>query len=295
MSFSKKHIDLKFQLGTGDFGSGGNDTVDLKGLRCSVDLNFTGGMQMASADIRVFGMPLDVMNKLTILNTINYTKGRYNFVTVMAGTDAKMAMAFTGGITEAWVDAKGQPDVAFHVAAHAGIVDLLRPIPPTSFKGSVDVVTVISAIAKQMNPVRTLETNGVSIQLADPYYPGTALAQIQAAVVASGIDYFDDGATIALYPKDGNRKSLGVVNVSVDDGMVGYPAFSQNSIDATILWNPAVQCGMQANVKSSLTAATGSFNIYQVQHSLDSEAPDGQWFTHLSMNALGTEAPIPTP
>lgn len=292
--FKKRRIDLKFKLGTGDFGTGGNDTVDFKGLRCSVDINITGGMQMASADIRVFGMPLEVMHKLTILNTLNYTEGRFNTVAVSAGDNEKMSLCFTGGITEAWIDAKGQPDVAFHIAAHAGLIDTLKPVDPTSFKGSVDVATILAGIAAKMTPPRTFEGNGVSIQLADPYLPGTAADQIKAIVRAAKITVVDDGTTLAIYPENGSRASLGTVDISPDTGLVGYPAFSQSSIDATVLFNSAIQCGMQANMKSSLASATGTFNIYQVRHDLDAETPDGQWFTYVAMNIPGQEAPIPT-
>lgn len=294
MTFERRRIDLKFQLGTGSFGNDGNDTVDFKGLRCSVTINVTGGMQMASADIRVFGMPLEVMHKLTILNTLNYTQGRFNTVAISAGTSDKVALCFTGGISEAWIDAKGQPDVAFHVAAHAGLIDTLKPVDPTSFKGSVDVATVLTGIAAKMTPPRIFEGNGVSIQIADPYLPGTAADQIKAIVRAAKITVVDDGQTLAIYPDNGNRSSLGAVDISPETGLVGYPAFSQNSIDAMMLFNAAVQCGMQANMKSQLPTATGKFNIYKLSHTLDSEIPDGPWFTNVAMNVPGQEAPIPT-
>lgn len=291
--FKRRVINLKFQLGTGDFGTKGQDTLELTGLRCSVDINIQGALAMPHLDLRVFGMTLDQMHKLTILNSL-LLNGRYNTVSVFAGDQDNTALCFQGGIVEAWADLKGQPEGAFHVSAEAGLFNVYQPAPPTSFKGTVDVVTVLRSIAAQMTPPRQVEDNGISIQIADPYLPGTLRDQITAIVRAARVTLIDDGETLAIYPERGSRSSLETVEINAKTGMVGYPAFAQNAISLRSIYNPAIKCGQKAKVTSTLESATGEFNIYQLKHSLDSETPNGAWFTDLSLQLPQQDAPIPT-
>lgn len=293
MSFTRRRIDLTFKLGTGSFGEDGTDTLTLTGLRCSADIQ-TQGMSMAELDLTVYGMTLDQMNKLTILNVLFYLDGRQNTVTVAAGDDTSRAVVFTGGIVEAWGDPKSQPDVSFHVRAYAGYIDNIRPVPPTSYRGTIDVATALEEIAGKMTPPRHFENNGVNVQLENQYLAGTLGDQIKRLVRAARITVTDDGETLAVFPEGGARDSLGTVEISPTTGMVGYPAFAQNSISVQSLFNPAIKFGAKAKITSALAVASKMLVINQVTHNLDAETPDGAWFTHADLVIEGQEAPVPS-
>jgi hypothetical protein len=49
----------------------------------------------------------------------------------------------------------------------------------------------------------------------------------------------------------------------------------------TTIFNPDVVIGGMIQVQSSLTPACGQWIATQISHSLESETPDGQWFTHI--------------
>lgn len=292
MTFASRRIDLQFHLGAGAFGEDGSDTVDLTGLRSSANITKSGGVSMSALELRVWGMPLDIMNKLTILNKLRYTDSRFNTVTVSAGDDDKgMAVCFTGIISEAWVDARSAPDVAFHVAAFTGLLDAVKPVPPVSYKGSVDVATVMAGIAAQMQPTRTLENSGVDTRISNPYLPGTLRDQALAVARAAGINLLIDDTVLAIWPEGGTRGSA-VPIISAASGMVGYPQFTQNGIALTTLYDPSLVFGQTVEVQSALAPANGQWTIASISHNLDALVPGGQWFTRVECGLLGQAVPV---
>lgn len=292
MSFVRRRIDLQFQLGTGAFGEDGSDTVTLSGLRVSAGISKAGGVSMSEANLRVFGMPLDVMNKLTVLNKLRYQDQRFNTVTISAGDDETgVAVAFVGTISEAWVDASSAPDVSFVVVAQTGLLDLVKPVAPTSFRGSVDVATVLNGIAVQMVPPRQLENTGVSVQIANPYLVGTLVDQLRTVARAANINCIVDDHVVAIWPA-GAARGGAVPLISPSTGLVGYPLTTQNGIQLTTLFNPGLAFGLEIDVQSALTPANGGWSIASVTHEIESETPGGKWFTRVECGLLGQTVAI---
>lgn len=307
MTLAKRSIDLTFQLGVGAFGEDGQNTVDLSGLRCSANVTKTGGVSMSRLELTVYGMPLEAMNKLTVLNQLARGSARLNQVAVSAGdTKRGMAVVFTGGISEAWVDVEDVGAV-FRVTAMTGLLDSLRPIKPTSFNGTVDVATAMAGIAAQMAPPRTLENSGVNVQVRDVYKPGTALDQIRSLAREANINaVLDDPNILAIWPADSARGSFATTDIGTPDGslvpivsaatgMVGYPKFTQNSILFKTLYDPSMVFGRKVEVQSVLEPANGIWTIGQLTHNLDSEIPGGAWFTSVEAGRLGNPLPISSP
>lgn len=292
MAFNHRRIDLEFQLGQGDFGKAGFDTVRVSGLRVTASVTRSGGAQMTELNMRVFGLPLDVMNKLTILNILRQYDARRNTVTFSAGDDGSVATCFIGNIVEAWADIS-QPEGAMYVRAASGYLDLLQPVAPTSYKGAVDAAFILSGLAAQMNPPLTLENSGVSVQLSNPYLPGTLLDQIRAIAQAGNFNCVIDDVNrrLAIWPANGARQGLRTV-VGPATGMVGYPTYTQSGIQLTMLYNPAIAFGTEIQVDSQLLPASGGWIVAQVTHDLESEVPGGKWYTRLECGLVGQAVPI---
>lgn len=292
MSYVRRIINLQFKLGKGSFGADGADTVDLTGLRASVNIAKSGGVSMSELDMRVYGIPLPIMNQLTILNKLRYTDARFNTVTVSAGDEESgVAVCFTGIISEAWADGSAAPDVAFIIKAQTGLLEAIKPVAPVSYKGSVDVATVMSGIAAQMQPIRSLENSGVNIQIADPYLTGTLRDQALSVARAAAINMLIDDTVLAIWPY-GLARNGQVAAINAQTGMVGYPAFTQNGIRVTTLYNPSLVFGRTVEVKSDLDPANGRWVIASINHALDSELPGGKWFSTIECGLIGQETPI---
>lgn len=287
MTFSRRHIDLEFRLGEGAFGDGGHNTVKVSGLRVSANISKAGGVSMTSLQLRVYGLPLSVMNQLSTLGK-PLVAGRKNTITVEAGSDdTGQSVCFIGTIFQAWADLTSSPDGVFLVEAHTGLLDALRPLPPTSINGSADAATVISGLAQQMG--YTFENSGVSVQLSYPYFSGTGRDQAYACAQAANIDILIDGTTLAIWPKTGSRKGASVL-LSKDTGLVGYPTWTANGLVLTSLFNPNITFGGNVEIKSIITPACGTWTVFKVDHDLESEVPGGKWFTRLEATVLGHTA-----
>lgn len=284
MTLTQKKLDVTVKLGKGTYGQSGFDTVKLSGYRVHAQVVVSGGFSMGTAEIRVYGMPLALMNQLATLGA-RYLVPRSNEVILEAGDDhAGMAVMFQGTIGNAWAEFLGMPQVCFVIVAYTGLFELTAPAAPRSYPGSADVAVIIANIAADMG--RTFSNNGVSVILTNPYFPGTLLDQLRAATQAAGVDYADDGTTITIWPKNGSRTGAATL-VSAATGMVGYPSFSNYLIVVRVVFNPLIRYGDTINVQTQHTPASGDWVVRVIMHSLASETPDGPWFSDIQADAPG--------
>ena len=285
----KRVMTLQFQLGQGAFGDSGADTIEVKGVRMSASINRAGGLAMSQLDLRVYGLELSVMNKLTILGK-PLVDNRHNTVIASAGEEGgPLSVVFAGTIIEAWVDAKGSPQVAFLVTASDGAMFAMKPAVPVSFKGSVDAATVASYIAETAG--MGFENNGVSVQLSDPYLPNTGLEQLQTLGRAGNFNVLVEtrgpsSSTVVIWPYGKSRPGT-VPEISPETGLIGYPMRTQNGIELVTLFNPAIVFGGDLTVKSDITPANGRWNVNQISHDLEAETPGGKWFTTAQCSLFG--------
>ena len=303
MSFVKRRIEISFRLGEGNYDGTDSNTVTLAGqLQATASIQHTGGVGMSQLDLSVYGMTRELMKQVSTLGRPIYLTTNRNSVTVSAGDDVSgTAVAFTGTILQAWADGQGAPDIAFRVTAQTGLFDQARPLPPTTFNGSVDAATLISSIATQLG--RNLENNGVTAQLSTPYHTGSGREQILAICAAVGCEVAFEGETgagekasplggaiVAIWPRGGSRSGVSTL-ISPDTGLVGYPSWTANGIVLTTLYNPTITYGAAITVQSSIQNACGKWTVYRVGHELESETPNGRWFTHLECAIFGHKLP----
>lgn len=194
-----------------------------------------------------------------------------------------MATVYEGTIDTAFGDFRSAPDPVFNVIALSAALAAVKPVTASSYKGAVDAADVMSDLANKMGFY--FENNGVSFTLNNPNFPGTALEQVKACARAANIFYTVDRGKLAIWPKSGKRGD-GPIKVDVDNDMVGYPAFSSEGIGLQTIFNPDFQLGGQVDVKSILTVACGIWNIFKLSFDLESEVPDGPWFSTLNCYRL---------
>lgn len=285
MALVKRHIRLTFQLGSGDFGDGKGDTFTVEGLRAIVNIS-KAGLVMAECNLRVFGMKLDTMNALSILGT-NYNDVRNNTLTVEAGTDrAGLSVVFQGTIQEAWVDARNMPEVSFTAVARTGLIAALKPVPPTSYKGSIDVGLAMSGIATQMG--LQFENSGVQGVISNPYLYGDLRTQATDLAAHIPCNLAIEPDKLAIWPQNGSRGNT-AVRIAPDTGMIGYPIHTQTGFTVQTLFNSSIDYGTTIMVESAIAQANGSWTVYSVIHDLEAEVPGGKWFTTIDCHLFGLQ------
>lgn len=275
--FNKKIIQITVQLGEGTFGEDVGDTVTLTGYRTVVQTTNSGGDTMGTAQIKVFGLRPELMNKLTTIGTINRAIRIQNKVSVAAGDEVNgLQVAFSGIIFDAWGDYNAAPDVAFNIVAYAGMEAAIKPVGASSYAGTVDVAMIMSELAQAAGLI--FENNDVSVKLADPYFTGSTLDKIRECASAARILYSIDRGVLAIWPGSGGRQG-DAIPMSKDDGMVGYPTLSSKGMTIKSLFNWNIKLGSDIQVASSIPMANGKWRVYNVTHELSCELENGPWFT----------------
>jgi len=282
VSFQKRKITVTFQIGEGNFGTSGFNTVTLENLRCTCDLGLAGGYSMGSLALRVYGMQPSLMNQLS---TMGMRPGleRKNVVIVQAGVDGAMPQIFKGTIYNAWADYQAMPDVGFMVDATAGFFEGIESASGTSYSGRVDVASVLSDMAQKMGLAFNNEA-GVSVILDRPHFSNSMRIQVEDAARQANIEFAIENGTLTIWQKNKTRPTSSLPLISPDTGLVGYPAFNSIGLSLTTLYNPAILRGGQVQVQSSIPQANGKWKVTSMTHNLSSESPGGPWFTNLEVS-----------
>lgn len=231
MAFAEKRIDISFNYAAASVGQ-----KSFTGLRVSLVL-LCAGSDCPQLEMAIFGLSLSDMNSLTLIGTEAGTYGS-NFVTVSAGEESgSMSTVFSGNVQFAFADARGMPEVALRVSAYTAKLDDIKPVAPTSMQGSADVAQIAQQICGQMG--LTLESNGVSVKLSNPYFHGSALTQLRNLARAAGINMAidPDRPVLAIWPTSQARQGGGTI-ISPQTGMVGYPSYTASGIAVQTSYNP---------------------------------------------------------
>lgn len=280
MSFTRKRIDVSFSLANGNFGSGGGNSATITGHRVLALINKPGGAGPSQLECAIYGLPLSTMNQLTTLGK-NFSQQFKNTITLTAYEEGQQpAMVYKGDIFAAFADMRAMPQSCLRVSATAGSFAAVKPMAPTSVKGSADVAQILGKIAKDAG--LQFENSGVNVKVMNPYLWGGARLQILRMAKAAGIEWIIDNGTLAIWPRDQARQGGGA-QISPQTGMVGYPAYNQSGIEVTTLFNPSIQYGQSVTVQSDLTPASGSWIVINMAYELESETPRGKWFCTLTL------------
>lgn len=308
MSFIERKIDVQIALDSDTF-DGSNNTVLLQGLRCQATIQSTvGGATpfQSNALLRISGMRGTDMAKLSTLGLVSGIY-RKNLIQITAGDDAAgMSMVFSGSIYGGFVDYNAMPDVAVELMASATVAAQMSVVAGSSYKGTMNVASMLQAIASNASPPMAFLNAGASAVLSNHAVGGSTWDQIkdicQAAGISYGIDHSTSPATLVIFPKNGSRENT-VISVDANSGLVGYPMYSVRGIDIVTEFNPNISWGRRVKVSSSVPkpgpgapirpidnvaplGANGTFQVIDVVHDLSSQIPIGPWFSRVQLSSV---------
>lgn len=233
------------------------------------------------------------MNQLSTLGMEINLIPKSNVQVSASDQNGNFGVVFSGTITQAYFDPSSMPDVGFRVSAQTSILRGSAWIPPTSFKGSVDIITVMQSIATASG--FAFHNYGVtpgSVMMNSPYYNGASKQQIQEIAKHYGIYVmFGDQDDLSIMPLNGYTPSSGSLPlVSKSSGLIGYPSFTPGGIMFRTVYNPSIGFRSQIQVQSDLPQASGKFIVNSLDHNLDAMVPNGQWFSEIK--AYSPDSPV---
>lgn len=259
------------------------DKITISGMRASVDIYATGiydASNSSSLSARIYGLSPDAMARCSSLNNEVAMMKKNSIVIYAVDGDVK-SLIFAGNIYLAWADYSMLPQTFLRIEAQSLYFARLAAQTPSSFKGEVNAATVIETIAYKMG--YAFENNGVTTKLRDVAVTGSYKEQADAIAQMAGINMSAENGVVAIWPKDGSRSQY-TLKIGRDTGMVGYPTFLNAGISTNIIYHPNATVGGEIEMITDVYGVYGVYYITSLRHMLDSNTPNGRWYTQI--NAL---------
>ena len=309
-TYQKRRLKIKFELSEGSFdGNPENNSVEFSGLRVLADIKVTAG-GIAQANIVVFGLAQSIMETLTLVQGwLAPNSLKPNTVALYSVDDVGVeSLVFDGTIFQAIADYNGAPNVPLHIMARKMYPMQLVTPDPLSFPGATKVSDIFQGIVDAANSKIadsgkhfTLENNNVTTSLVDVSLSGSIVDMLNKVADQAGIIWLPDGNTIVLSVKGIARATVPALELSAENGLIGYPVTTPSGVLIRALYTPyyrplgtiklkslavklrAVQPEQQTTNGSAYYLTEANFTISTVQHKLQSEMPGGLWQTEMEL------------
>lgn len=281
-TYTKKTIRIDISMDDGN----ATQVQSFEGFACAVKIDKAGDPEPPKASIGIAGLSLDTMAQLTRLAFDPLTK-RNNKLEIWAGElGTSLASIFKGEITTAWADFNTAPSVEFKIDARSASFPSLIPQSPISVKGQQTASSLIEGLCKEIG--YTFENSGVTASVSNCVINGDPISKMRWIANSVGANLIIDDSTVILVDKGGSRKPSGEIPlVTADNGMIGYPVFDDQGINASCFFRPDLQIGSKVQVKSVVPRASGVWKITSLSHSLVAYNPDGgEWKTEFKGSYL---------
>lgn len=301
-SWTKKAISITLRLGTGQFGQGLGNAVKLSNLRMLVTVAKSGMPSMDRATAKIWGVTPTIMNEVSTLGIPLNMWRPGNTMLIEAGDEGgAMSIVYNGYLNRAYQNYDDAPETSLDLEGWGAQAEAIKPVPPVSYQGLVDVATVAQSIAFREGWV--FENSGVVTKVSNPYLAGTAWEQItelkRTAYINADLDTSKQPKVLAIWPLYGTRGGT-IPLINTRSGLVGYPKYQSSGMSFKCLFNPNIRLGGQIEMDSSVggappevtTAAqsqtadqrkqqggpNGLWYVYQLALDLSAQMPGGPWF-----------------
>jgi len=280
---ASRELEFRITLAKGPAGDQPGETVTLKGHRATVDIENHGGPSQGYAQIAIYGLPLDLLKRLTVTGNIaSQVRGR-NKIEVLAGDEKNgLSTIFTGTIWISWANFHNAPDVSLSIDAYSNMDLATERATATSFEGTTSYHDVMAALAKKAK--LKLEDSGVTGSFSNPAFKGSIQDQVRRCAAAANINATIELGTLAIWPLHGTR-DIFAPSISPGHGLIGYPSFSSSFVTVDCEFLPTVHIGSPVKISGSQLGAVvdGTWASILVHHNLASQMPGGPWFTHIEL------------
>lgn len=286
-SYSQKLLRATLILPQSNFPGTANNTLTLVGYRMSATIQGSANYPY-SLDLMIYGMRQADMNAVTILwsGATRTAQNAKALVQLEASSDGQAwTQVFDGTVLEAQPDYRSTPDVGLRLQSYTGNGAQIQIAAPTSYPGATSIAQIAEYLAAQMG--FAFENNGVTGNLASPYYSGTYMDQFRQLCTHANLDfYFDGNAVLAICPKNGPRQGKTAPVFSPTSGLIGFPTIQRYGIHVDTIFTPALTLGGNIEIAGSIVpGANGTWLPKTMTHALDSLMPGGAWFSSMDCYA----------
>lgn len=246
-----------------------------------IDVDKKGAPDMPSATVEIKGLKLETMEQLTSLTFLKNAR-QNNILVIEAGyQEDNLSKIFQGEITKACADFNSVPDVVFVIESKSGSYPAVKAQSPISVTGDQPAAEIIGQLAKEIN--YNFENNGVTASVQNCVLNGSPIEKIKTVANMVNADLIIDDNTIVITPKGEARENKGGFTLNKDNGLIGYPNFTEEGIEAVCFFNPNLQIGAVVNLETIVPKATGQWKVTELNHTLEiNGSSEAMWRTSFS-------------
>lgn len=272
-------VTLILAGGNTNFPNTNSNTLVLTNLRIAAKVESVARIA-TQMSLKIYGMTQADMNAMTVA-WANPPLVLDHIVIVEVASGTSWTKLFSGTIIEAQPEFRAAPDVYFSLLGRVGYYAQINAAPPTSYKGSTSIATIVKTLAGQMG--FSFTDGGTTGLLNNPYLAGTYYDQMRKACADTNTDFYlqNDTVLICDSQKPNQTISQPAVVLNKDSGLIGYPVYDRAGLNVSAIFDPAFLCGTPVKIESIVPSATGLWFPYALTHDLESRYPKGQWATHM--------------
>lgn len=274
--FTQKIIKVQLTLQYGKFGNGTNSVI-IDNLPIKVEVKRAGLPALDDAKVTILGLSRDLMESITFLNYRNLFINM-NRIDIFAGDETGLDPVFSGEITSAIPNFNNAPSINMEIKAITGYSSNIKAVPPLSIKGNIPVSQLCEKIAKESG--FDFRNKGVNVIASNPYLKGSNITKLKNIAQTYRIGMTIENKIVTIYPLNGSSAQL-VLTISGDNGLIGYPSFTQNGIECKVMFAPAVSIGQKIQINSVIPKVSGTWWVYSLSHVLEANIPNGRWETDI--------------
>ena len=277
-SFQSRELSMQFTLlkDGQTFSDKTSDTIDLSGFRCRAHIESSAvDLALGRLTLQIFGMKMADMVKLSTDGYRPFEHGLASIALSAGNKEKGMYQIYKGTVMSGHIDIN-MPEASIILMATPSWEASLTNNPPNSYKGEVDVASLMESLAKQMN--HAFINNGVTKKVRNPYYTGSIKDQLKTIAESTQTICVIENDTVTIWNNGSARDDI-TIELSPETGLIGYPTFDHSFIILKSIFNPNFILGSRINVVSDFEKANGITHAFQVIHEISTLEDNAPWFT----------------
>lgn len=249
-----------------------------------------GGGQWGQAKVKIFGVPLEAMNKIARLWLEVLTPLATDKLVIDVWDGNDYVPFFNGVITWSAINASNAPQVAMEIEASDAMAAQLEVAPPYVADTPVKLEDALTQILSPVGLVVELAESVRDYQFQKTHMTGTAMEQASRIMsYFPELTWYINLQRFLVRPVNG---PLGGAPIQIDKttGMIGYPTYSTSGIQVATLFDARIRPGLALDIQTVFDFVNRTKWVAAVlQHTLQPNMPGGQWMTAIAAQSYGSK------
>lgn len=284
MTYKTRKISVTISLSGGSFSSNPSEnTLVISDAKIIASQQMSGGLTGYTMEASIYGLSAHHMAVISG-SGFKFNAPANTYIKV----DADGVVFFEGVIFWARPDYNQSPDIPLQIQARAQPIELSKAVTDTSISGAITLKELLSVVGGKA---------GLTVGVCQPEFtfPGVylngnvinQLMHIQEGVRKKRIYITYDLNHVNAY-NEGQSASSVAIELNADNGLIGYPTFTEYGLFCTAIYNPKFVMNGEVKLETSVPNASGDYVItFQSAHQISSWVDNGPYFSTLLLMPKG--------